>query len=153
MGFGVAGVATGGRHHTGRLNNKNSIPMRSNTDSTTKQGFSFPAGPRRMVFEGLVILAKGTKKPHTISAHGHKLYRATVEKGQKMESSQILCTAAQPKTTFTRMGSVILLPQYSSTLYTMKLFAVLKRALSQQKSFCCSHRKSCHGQRDAVVPR
>ena len=126
--------------------------MRSNTDSTTKQGFSFPAGPQRMVFEGLVILARGTKKPHTISARGHKPSRATVDKGQKMEGPQILCTAAQPETTHTGKGSVILLPQFLSTFYTMKLFAVLKRALSQQRSFCCSHRKSCHVRRDEVVP-
>ena len=66
MVLGVAAVATVGRHHKGKLKDENfdSYAVEYRFDNETR--FSFRAGLRRMAFEGLVTLAKGTKKPHTI---------------------------------------------------------------------------------------
>ena len=93
----VTAVATGGRHYKGKMNDQNFDSYA--VEYTFEDGTKFYFSGRAMKDCGRKFggFGQGSKGAFTISARGHKPSRATIYKGQKMEESQILWTAAQPE--------------------------------------------------------
>ena len=93
----ASAVATGGRHYKGKINDQNfdSYAVEYTFDDGAK--FFFSGRAMKDCVRKFGGFGQGTKGAFTISARGHKPSRATIYKGQKMENSQILWTAAQPE--------------------------------------------------------